>query len=582
MKRAKKNNRAPRLKAGLPEILDLRERLAELEETLNAIRSGEVDALIVNGPNGDQVYSLKGAEAPYRAFIEHMHEGAVTLSDDATVLYCNKRFADMVGLALEKVIGKSLLPLVMEEDRPLAASLIGDNAPGSGNVKLRRKKGGAVPVRLSVNPLADQEGGGAVTRCLVVTDLTEHHERKMLSEALKKLQTSQSKLQAQYEEVQAVQRALEEASAAKDDFLAALSHELRTPLTPVLLTANAMAVDPSLPGELRGDLDMIRRNVELEARLIDDLLDLTRITRGKLTIAPKPVDLHEMLMLALDICRADTVAKGLRFVVRKDATFHYVSGEAVRLQQVFWNLIRNAMKFTPQGGTITVTTKNPRREGNETPEVIVTVSDTGLGISPDARKRIFNAFEQGSGDITRRYGGLGLGLTISKRLVDLHGGMIGVASDGEGKGATFTVALPTIAAPLSPAVSDGQMTVKPAKPLRILLVEDHDDTRRNMTRLLTALNHTVVPAHDAKSALEQAESEPFDLVVSDIGLPDESGLELMKKLRERHGLRGICLSGYGMEQDIAKSMAAGFSEHLTKPISFERLENAIAAASMTG
>jgi PAS domain S-box-containing protein len=578
MKKSKPRSHPARRKPA-PEVLDLRARLAELEDTLNAIRSGEVDALIVNGPNGAQVYSLKGAEAPYRAFIEHMHEGAVTLSDDATVLYCNKRFADMLGMPLERVIGGSLLPHVLEAHRPLAASLIRDSLPATGNVTLVPASGDPIPVRFSVNPLNEVGDDGDTTRCLVVTDLTEQHERRMLAEALQKLQASQAELQKQYQEVQAVRTALEQASAAKDEFLAALSHELRTPLTPVLLTANAMAVDPSLPAALRSDLDMIRRNVELESRLIDDLLDLTRITRGKLQITPKPVDLHETLTLALDICRADTAAKGLRFVTRLDATFHYVSAESVRLQQVFWNLIRNAVKFTPGPGTITVTTQNVRRRGDETPEIIVTVSDTGIGISKDAMGKIFNAFEQGSADVTRRFGGLGLGLAISKRLVDLHGGRIEVQSEGKDQGATFTVTLPTIQAPLRASVSDGKMTVKPMRPLRILLVEDHDDTRRNMTRLLTALNHTVISAHDAASALKQAAAEAFDLVVSDIGLPDESGLELMKKLRSRHGLRGICLSGYGMEEDIARSMAAGFLEHLTKPINFERLENAIAAAA---
>jgi PAS domain S-box-containing protein len=572
--------RAQPVRRKTAEVLDLRARLAELEDTLNAIRSGEVDALIVNGPNGDQVYSLKGAEAPYRAFIEHMHEGAVTLDEDATILYCNKRFADMVGVPLERVIGVSLLPHVLEEHRPLAASLIKDSLPGTGNVTLVPTTGDPIPVRFSVNPLGDDAGGdGGTTRCVVVTDLTEQHERRMLSEALQKLQASQAELQKQYQEVQAVRAALEQAGAAKDEFLAALSHELRTPLTPVLLTANAMAVDPSLPAELRSDLEMIRRNVELESRLIDDLLDLTRITRGKLQITHKPVDLHDTLLLALDICRADTAAKGVRFVTRLDATFHYVSAEAVRLQQVFWNLVRNAVKFTPGPGTITVTTKNVRRNGKETPEIVVTVRDTGIGITRAAMGKIFNAFEQGSSEVTRRFGGLGLGLTISKRLVDLHGGQIEAESEGSNKGSTFTVTLPTIHAPVQGTVADGKSRSKPIRPLRILLVEDHDDTRRNMTRLLTALNHTVISAHDAASALAQAAAEAFDLVVSDIGLPDESGLELMKKLRTRHGLRGICLSGYGMEEDIARSIAAGFSEHLTKPINFERLENAIAAAA---
>jgi CheY-like chemotaxis protein len=197
----------------------------------------------------------------------------------------------------------------------------------------------------------------------------------------------------------------------------------------------------------------------------------------------------------------------------------------------------------------------------------------------DALGRIFNAFEQGSGLINRRFGGLGLGLSISRRLVELHGGKIEAASAGVGKGATLTVTLPTIGAPSRHAKKDKPAARRSGRALRILLVEDHEDTRRNMTRLLSALKHTVVAAENAAAALREAAARRFDLVVSDIGLPDESGLELMRKLRTRHRLTGICLSGYGMEEDIARSREAGFSEHLTKPINFERLEQAIAEAT---
>ncbi|HVS71817.1 MAG TPA: ATP-binding protein [Phycisphaerae bacterium] len=570
------------------ELENLRSRLEELEQTLDAIRSGEVDALIVNGPNGDHVYSLKGAEQPYRAFIEQMHEGAVTLDASGTVLYCNMRFAEMVGLPLEKVIGTSVLPHVAEGDRALAARMIGELGTSTANVMMAGGGWGKVfPVRFSVSPLDPGDGQEVVTRALVVTDLTEQHERKQLTEALAKLRANQKELQAQYEEVDRTRKALEAANASKDDFLAALSHELRTPLTPVLLTANALAVDPGVPAELRGDLEMIKRNVELEARLIDDLLDLTRIARGKMQISPRPADLHEILLSALDICMADTEAKRLRFVTELKAKHHWTSVETVRLQQVFWNLIRNAVKFTPGTGTITIRTRNvgahggkggkAKDRGQET--IVVTVEDEGIGMERDALGRIFNAFEQGSGLINRRFGGLGLGLSISRRLVELHGGRIEAASAGVGKGATLTVTLPTIGAPSRHAKKDKPAARRSGRALRILLVEDHEDTRRNMTRLLSALKHTVVAAENAAAALREAAAGRFDLVVSDIGLPDESGLELMRKLRTRHRLTGICLSGYGMEEDIARSREAGFSEHLTKPINFERLEQAIAEAT---
>jgi PAS domain S-box-containing protein len=556
------------------QLQDLRARLAELEDTLSAIRSGEVDALIVNGPRGDQVYSLKGAEQPYRAFIEQMHEGAVTLDTAGTILYCNKRFAEMLALPLERVIGGNILDHIATDHRPLAASMIADTLAASDNLLLQSPAGLRVPVRFAVSPLDAGDDETAPARALIVTDLTEQHERKILSDALEKLQVSQTALRAQYDEVQATRRALEAAGAAKDEFLAALSHELRTPLTPVLLTANALAVDPSLPPELRSDLEMIRRNVELEARLIDDLLDLTRITRGKLQIAAQPVDLHDLLRIALDICQSDTAAKRLRFSLQLRAKHHTVHAEAVRLQQVFWNLIRNAVKFTPGAGAITVATRNTTSK-NGRPHIVVTVTDTGIGISAKALKTIFNAFDQGSIEINRQFGGLGLGLTITKRLVDLHGGTIHASSAGKNKGARFTLTLPTIPAPTPASAAAAPTPARNARSLRILLVEDHDDTRRNMTRLLSALHHTVTAAPDAASALKQAAKHPFDLVVSDIGLPDQSGLELMKKLRDRHNLAGICLSGYGMEDDIARSRDAGFLQHLTKPINFQRLEQAI-------
>jgi PAS domain S-box-containing protein len=564
------------------ELLDLRTRLAELEDTLGAIRSGEVDALIVNGPNGDQVYSLKGAEQPYRVFIERMNEGAVTLDAAGTILYCNQRFADMLEIPLERVISTNLFDYLPENERPLVASMLGDTEPASGNFFLvpSSPKSKPLPVRITLSVL--QDIGAAAAHCAVITDLTEQHERKTLSEALGKLQSNQAELQKQYQEVQAIRTKLEQANAAKDEFLAALWHELRTPLTPVLLTANAIAVDPALPPALRTDIETIRRNVELEARLIDDLLDITRISRGKLKIIPQSTDIHETIVRAIDICEADNVAGAFHFIRKFKATYHHANADAVRLQQIFWNLLRNAVKFTARTGKVTISTMNaPRKKSGKKspPDIIISVHDTGIGIAKKDLHRIFNAFEQGSGEITRRFGGLGLGLTISRRLVELHGGSIAVASRGIGKGATFTITLPTVSAP---AVSNSAPapTFSASTPaLRILLVEDHEDTRRNMTRLLSALKHNVVSAHDAASALKQASKATFDLVISDIGLPDESGLELMKKLKSRHRLRGICLSGYGMDEDIARSRAAGFLEHLTKPINFERLEAAIALAA---
>ena len=371
---------------------------------------------------------------------------------------------------------------------------------------------------------------------------------------------------------QAARAEAEAANRAKDQFLAVLSHELRTPLTAVLASVDALQKGCGLSGMATELVDIIRRNVELEARLIDDLLDLTRVSRGKVELHRQPVDVHEELLHAVKMCRQGD-AQQKRIEVRLDAAavHHYVSGDAARLQQVFWNLLKNAVKFTPDGGHVDVRTSNPRPDA-----IVVSVTDTGIGIDPEALPKIFNAFEQGGKSITRQFGGLGLGLAITRTLVELHGGKITAESEGRYRGATFTVELQTIPAPLNepdePAPAELGLT---STDLRILLVEDHADTARTMTLLLKSLGYRVTTAGSVASALEAAGSEKFDLLISDVGLPDGTGLELMRQLLARGPMRGIVLSGFGMEEDVKRSIEAGFSEHLTKPIDLHRLEAAI-------
>jgi PAS domain S-box-containing protein len=361
----------------------------------------------------------------------------------------------------------------------------------------------------------------------------------------------------------------ERASRAKDEFIAVLSHELRTPLTPVLLTVSLMESHPALPPELREDVATIRRNVELESRLISDLLDLTRIVRGKLQFDVQTVDVHLLLRAAIDICqREDSV----RLVLEAAATRVHAHGDATRLQQVFWNLINNAQKFTPKDGVITVRTSDA--PGGR---IRVQVSDTGAGIDAAILPRLFNAFEQGEVRATRQFAGLGLGLAISKRLVEAHGGSIAASSEGRGRGATFTVELPAAEAQVGdeakPAAGAAQLPN--GTPLRILLVEDHDETLQVMSRLLKGMGHHVVTAGSLASATAASRSQPFDLVLSDIGLPDGSGLDLMRELGGRYAGRSIALTGYGMEEDVRNSIEAGFAAHLTKPVDFEQLRSAI-------
>jgi signal transduction histidine kinase/ActR/RegA family two-component response regulator len=374
-----------------------------------------------------------------------------------------------------------------------------------------------------------------------------------------------------------LRRELINANAAKDQFLALLSHELRNPLSPVIAMVGELEdMAPKSP-QVQQAIEVIRRNVELEARLIDDLLDVTRIAKGKLQLSFEIISAHEILRRAYEICREEIAAKKLEAVFQLNARDVYVQGDPARVQQVFWNLIKNSVKFTPAGGRITIATQNTTPQ-----EVEIRISDTGIGIEKEKIDKIFNAFEQGQTSITRRFGGLGLGLAISRAMVDAHGGRIRVQSPGKDQGATFTVILKTVAAPV-PAQNgaDGELPLDAKerqtalRRSRILVVDDHADTCTGMKMMLERRGYQITVAYSADQAVEQAREKDFDLVISDIGLPDRSGYELMHELRETKGLRGIALSGFGMDADVSKAQAAGFSGHLTKPINFERLEESI-------
>ena len=253
----------------------------------------------------------------------------------------------------------------------------------------------------------------------------------------------------------------------------------------------------------------------------------------------------------------------------------YLEGDPARLQQVFWNLIKNSVKFTPANGCITIATSNPAAG-----EIEIRVTDTGIGIEEDKIGKIFNAFEQGQASITRRFGGLGLGLAISKAMVDAHRGKIRVESPGKDKGTTFIVQLKTVAAPAAEENgADGEPSIDLktgiAQKHRLLVVDDHADTCTGMKLMLERRGYDITVAHSAGQAVEKTREQDFDLLISDIGLPDRTGYELMSELRKTKGMRGIALSGFGMDADVDKARNAGFAEHLTKPINFDRLDEAI-------
>jgi PAS domain S-box-containing protein len=516
------------------ELALLHASLQEAQDTLNAIRNGEVDAIVATG---NRIYSLTGAEHPYRVYVEQMQEGAVTVAGDGLILYCNQRFADMVGGPLEGVISSVICPYLSAESWEKISAVVGG---GESVVKhesiLRNRIGAEIPVNFTASRLclSDQN-----VVCLVVTDLT---------------------LQKFDEQLRLAKEVAERANLAKDGFLATLSHELRTPLTPALMAVSALQQDKTLSTRAQADLAMIRRNIVLETRLIDDLLDLTRITHNKLELIKVPLDVHGVLQNAVDVCVSGIEAKNLDLSLNFTAEDTGTLGDMVRLQQVFWNVIRNATKFTPIGGAIRISTTNPQ------PGVLaVAIADSGIGFEPVDSEKLFESFRQVGEWVTRRTGGLGLGLAISRAIVNAHDGRIWAESAGPNLGATIQIELP-IQKASSPLISEITPTIVTASGLKILLVEDHEDTRFVFQAILSQKGHAVTSVATGEAALALAATQTFDLVISDLGLPDLSGTELMTILRDRYSLRGIALSGYGMEEDIRKSKSAGFDHHLTKPV----------------
>jgi len=375
------------------------------------------------------------------------------------------------------------------------------------------------------------------------------------------------------EELQQQKSAVEAANRTKDHFLAMLSHELRTPLTPVISTLQSLETEPAQTEDTRSALAMIRRNIELETQLIDDLLDFTRIARDKMQMRFAPVDTHLAISNVVEICRAEAASKRLRVHLNLQADTHFVAADAAKFQQIIWNLLKNAIKFTPEDGEIFISSSNPSQG-----TLSISVRDTGIGMEPEVIQRIFDPFEQGNRSFERRFGGLGLGLAISKSLAQAHGGALAAQSEGRDRGSTFTLSMQTLSPAEAPSVPSRRAAEASHPGLKILLVDDHEDTCAALEKLLVRRGHLVAAAHNVRSAMEAAAHNKFDLLISDIALPDGTGMDLMMQLRAISKTPAIAISGFGNNGDIERSLQAGFSEHLIKPIKLENLEAAIERA----
>jgi len=354
----------------------------------------------------------------------------------------------------------------------------------------------------------------------------------------------------------------------KNEFLAKVSHELRTPLAPVLMTSYALLLDDTLSKSQRADIETIRTNVELEAKMIDELLDHTRVAGDKLPLRRESVDVHRVLDRVEKLARGAGASLPIETVFR--AANARIIGDAARLEQAFWNVLKNSVKFTPPTGCIAIITSNPQPD-----RLRVRIIDSGLGIDPEELPRLFSGYESEQPEHGEHLNGVRLGLPIAKGIFDRHEGTIQVKSSGKNKGATFTIELPVMPAEVAPEPVVPAKTGTSSHGLRILVVEDHESTATILTRLLRCAGHDVTTTLSASAAKALFDRREFDLVIADLGLPDENGLDLFRYMNERRPTEGIALSGYGMQSDIDASLAAGFREHLVKPVDWPKLESVV-------
>jgi PAS domain S-box-containing protein len=518
-----------------------------------------------------RVEAIRQSEARLATTVMSIGDAVISTDESGRIQLMNPIAEALTGYSLADAVGRPItevLQLVNETTRKPAENpaerVIREGViQGLANhTVLIARDATEIPIDDSAAPIKDASGQ-VIGVILVFRDITGRRRDE-----------------AERERLLAAERVAlaeaEEANRAKDQFLAILSHELRTPLNPIMLAVTSMLARPVAPEDIGPALEMIRENVALEARLIDDLLDVMRIARGKMALHTTVVDCHSLIRHALHVCQSDRQGKVLSVVLDLSARDHRVTADATRLEQVFWNLIKNAVKFTPAGGTIEIRSWNESDPEEGDDQLLVEFADTGIGIEPEALPWIFDPFHQGGGSITGRFGGMGLGLAISRGVVEAHGGLLTAESPGKNRGSTFRVRLqvehtPAPLAEVAPKKPQARDQATPPASLRIFLIEDEPTTLLVMARLLRKLGHDVTTARTVQEALAVAEGADFDVAVSDIGLPDGSGLDLMRQLSANRHLPAIALTGFGMQEDIRRSREAGFAAHLTKPIDFARL-----------
>jgi two-component system CheB/CheR fusion protein len=463
------------------------------------------------------------------------------------VMYVNEEAVRVYGWSREELVGNSIELLFPEGERRRAEELRDRcrNAESVRNVEtLRRTKAGHLqPVLLTLSLLTD-ESGQPVAIASIAKDITDRKR-------------------AELQCCEAVRR--------RDQFLAILSHELRNPLSAVLNASYVLEKNCKTRGACKQPCSVIERQTHLMARLLDDLLDVSRVMQGKIEMRLEPCDLHSPVEAAVDVVRPQIEGRDQELLVDVESAPLIVNGDPTRLQQIQVNLLNNAMKYTPAGGKIWL---SARHDG---PEVVIRVRDNGAGIPTDMLHSIFDLFVQAGGTLDRSEGGMGVGLTLVQNLVELHGGSVAAYSDGPGTGSEFVVRLPAyVPSETVDAQHDGEPEVVPAG--RILVVEDNADSREMLKALLELDGYHVEAAEDGRRGLEILQKEQFDIALVDIGLPGMDGYQVAQKIRQdpRHaGIRLVALTGYGRTADREAVQAAGFDEHLVKPLDQRKLASVL-------
>ncbi|MGI8673557.1 MAG: PAS domain-containing hybrid sensor histidine kinase/response regulator, partial [Luteitalea sp.] len=524
----------------------------------------------------DAAAALAASEQHFRMLADHAPVMIWQTDPSGACTFLNQRWYLFTGQTPEQGLGFGWLDAVHPDQREAAAATFKNATDDAGTsqmeYRLRHHSGEYFWAIDSATPHYDGDG---VFRGYIgsVTDISD---RKAVEEQRERLLLAER--EARHE--------AERTNLIKDEFLAGLSHELRTPLNAILGWAHVLHGNDGLSDETRHGLAIIERNARLQTRLIEDLLDMSRILSGKLRLDVQQVHIATVVEAAVETIRPSAEARGLRLVTVLDPHAGPVAGDPMRLQQVVWNLLSNAVKFTERGGKIEVVLERVNSH------LEVSVTDTGVGIRPDFLPHVFERFRQADGSITRSYGGLGIGLSIVKHLVELHGGSVRAKSPGEHRGATFIVALPVLALrqhdddrggqhPESPGATRREPDATALAGVSVLVVEDGDDSRALMAAILTACGATVTQAASAAAALEALEPNPPDVLISDIGLPGRDGYELLRTLRRSEGaarsVPALALTAYARSEDRRQALLAGFQLHMAKPVEPDELCTAVAS-----